>query len=130
MTKSKRNPTAVLSPAASSDIREALKWTVEKFGKRAAVRYRALLKQALRDIEADPQRPGVQERPELAEGVHTHHLRLSRDRARTAVGIVNTPRHFVIYRRRDQATIEILRVLHDARDLERHLPPEYRSRLR
>jgi plasmid stabilization system protein ParE len=38
--------------------------------------------------------------------------------------VVNRPRHIVTYRRRDRA-IEILRVLHDARELQRHLPEEH-----
>jgi toxin ParE1/3/4 len=48
----------ILAPAAQRDIQRALKWSEENFGKQAALRYRALLKQALRDIEADPERPG------------------------------------------------------------------------
>jgi toxin ParE1/3/4 len=120
----------VLAPAAQRDIRDALKWSVEKFGARAAVRYRALLKQALRDIAADSERPGSEKRPELAAGVRAFHLRFSRNRGRTALGIVQNPRHFVIYRcRPDQNAIDVVRVLHDARDLARHLPgDERRSR--
>jgi plasmid stabilization system protein ParE len=58
----------VLAPSAQRDIRETLKWSLGKFGPRAAVRYRDLLKQALRDVTADPERPGSRERPELARG--------------------------------------------------------------
>jgi toxin ParE1/3/4 len=115
----------ILAPAARRDIREALKWSEEKFGSRAAQRYRALLKQALRDIAADPERPGSTERPELSSGARTYHLRFSRDRAR-ATGAVKNPRHFLLYRRSDGGVIEVARVLHDARDLERHLPENYR----
>jgi toxin ParE1/3/4 len=41
---------------------------------------------------------------------------------------VRNPRHFLIYRRRHDHTtvIDILRILHDSRDLARHLPEEYR----
>jgi toxin ParE1/3/4 len=116
----------VLSPAARIDIRQALKWSQEKFGERTAARYRALLKQALRDIASDPERPGSRERPELAHGVRTYHLFFSRDRARGDTGVIGTPRHFLIYRRRDEAVIDVVRVLHDARDMERNLPAEYR----
>lgn len=110
-----------LSPAARRDIREVLKWSAEKFGEPAAARYRDLLKQAFRDIASDPLRHGSQERPELAPGVRSYHLRSSRDHARNILSFVRDPRHFVIYRRRSQ-TIDIVRVLHDARDLARHLP--------
>jgi toxin ParE1/3/4 len=39
---------------------------------------------------------------------------------------VKAPRHFLLYRRRDEGVIEVARVIHDARDLTRHLPEEYR----
>jgi toxin ParE1/3/4 len=104
-----------------------LKWSEEKFGSRAAQRYRALLKQALRDIAADPERPGSMERPELITGARTYHLRFSRDRARVS-GPVRNPRHFLLYRRNDEGVIEVARGLHDARDLARHLPEDYRPK--
>lgn len=115
----------VLAPAARTDIREALMWSQERFGERAAARYGDLLKQALRDIAADPERPGSKERPDLARGVRTYHLFFSRDRARSDLGLVRKPRHFLVYRLRGEAVINVVRVLHDVRDLERHLPEEY-----
>jgi len=54
-----------LAPAARQDVREVLRWSEQKFGLTAAARYRALLKQAARDIGADPERPGSKERPEI-----------------------------------------------------------------
>lgn len=125
MPESGRPLRIVLAPAARSDIREALMCSQERFGERAAARYRDLLKQALRDIAADPERPGSKERPDLARGVRTYHLFFSRDRARGDLGVVKKPRHFLVYRRRGEAVIDVVRVLHDARDLERHLPEEY-----
>ncbi len=125
MRRSRAGLKVILAPAARRDIREALKWSEEKFGSRAAQRYRALLKQALRDIAANPERPGSTERPELSSDARTYHLRFSRDRAR-ATGAVKNPRHFLLYRRSDEGVIEVARVLHDARDLERHLPENYR----
>ncbi len=112
----------VLAPAARRDIREALAWSQERFGERAAGRYRDLLKQALRDIASNPERPGSRGRPELARGVRTYHLFFSRDRVLAGLGVVRKPRHFLVYRRRGEGAIDVIRVLHDARDLERHLP--------
>lgn len=114
-------PRIVLSPSAWNDIREALLWSRERFGENAAERYRALIQQALRDIAADPDRPGSANRADLARGIRTYHLFFSRDRARGPAGAVKKPRHFLIYRRRENR-IDILRVLHEARDLDRHLP--------
>ena len=100
-----------------------MNWSLREFGEKAALRYDALMARVLTDIAADPELPGAQHRSALAEGVLVYHLRFSRDRARTALGIVRNPRHFVVYRRRDQTNIiEVLRVLHDGRDLARHVP--------
>lgn len=126
MPEPARDLRIVLSPVARRDIREALTWSQERFGERAARRYGELLKQALYDVAADPERAGSARRPELARGVWTYHLYFSRDRARSDLGIVRKPRHLLIYRRRGETAIEIVRILHDARDLERHLPEEYR----
>ncbi|MCE5311289.1 MAG: type II toxin-antitoxin system RelE/ParE family toxin [Acidobacteriales bacterium] len=117
----------VLAPSAGSGIREALTWSLERFGERAAERYRCLLKQALRDIASDPQHPGSRERPELGHGIRTYHLFFSRNRVRNGSGAFRRPRHFLVYRRRGEDLIDVIRVLHDARDLERHLPEEYRD---
>src|SRR5438067_4177985 len=107
----------VRAPSARRDIREVLMWSQDRFGKPAGARYRDLLKQAFRDIAADPKRPGSQERRDLVRGVRTYHLFFNRDRARSDLGIVRKPRHFLVYRLRASA-IEAVRVLHDARDLE------------
>ncbi|MFT3663769.1 hypothetical protein [Piscinibacter sp.] len=75
---------------------------------------------ALRDIAAQPERPGSIDRPELGAGVRSWHLRLSRERA--ASGPVRRPRHFLVYRV-EPGLVVIGRVLHDAMELARHLDP-------
>jgi toxin ParE1/3/4 len=112
--------------AARRDIIAILDWRRKEFGEDAALRYDALMAQALSDIGNDPERPGVQQRLELAHGVLVYHLRFSCARAQSALGVVRNPWHFVIYRRRPPASIEILRIIHDSRDLARHLPEEHR----
>ena len=56
---------AVLSLQARSDLREILTWSQAKFGRDAALRYEDLIIQALRDIEADMERPGSQDKSEV-----------------------------------------------------------------
>ena len=134
MPKKRGHPKAVLSPDARPDLLvqelkahcDGLRWSEAKFGHDAKLRYEALTVQALRDIESDPARPGSTERPEIMiEGARTYHIRLSRDRAMTALGVVHNPRHFILYRRRGNV-IDIGRILHDGCDLQRHLPDDYR----
>ncbi len=65
------------------------------------VAYKALIKQAVRDIGADPERLGSKERPEImTKGARTHHLEVSR--SRVSGSRVKAPRHFLLYRRRDR----------------------------
>ena len=114
-----------IADRARRDIRGILSWTEKEFGKGAKLRYEALLIQALGDIVADPDRPGSMERPEImAAGARTYHLEFSR--ARVKGPRVKAPRHFLLYRRRDEHTLEVARVVHDSRDLARHLPVDYR----
>ncbi|MGA2115056.1 MAG: type II toxin-antitoxin system RelE/ParE family toxin [Bryobacteraceae bacterium] len=120
----KRASRPSLAPAAREDIREALRWSEQRFGESAAARYRALIKQAVRNIGVDPERPGSKDRPELMiKGARTYHLRFSRDRV--SGSRVKDPRHFLLYRRREDGGIDVARILHDGRDLLRHLPEEY-----
>jgi toxin ParE1/3/4 len=96
------------------------------FGEDAARRYKALLKQATRDIGHDPERHGSKEFPGvLIEGARIYHLESSRNRVRGKR--VKTPRHFLLYRRSVDGGVEVGRVLHDACDLARHVPDEYRK---
>lgn len=75
-------------------------------------------------ILSGPDRRNV---PEIMiEGARTYHLELSRGRVKGPA--VKAPRHLLLYRRRDEHVIEVGRVIHDARDLMRHLPEEYRRR--
>ncbi|HTP72911.1 MAG TPA: type II toxin-antitoxin system RelE/ParE family toxin [Burkholderiaceae bacterium] len=111
-----------LSAAAQADIVEILAWSEDQFGESARLRYEALIAAALRDIAEQPDRTGSIARPELGASVRSWHLRSSRDRARTDLGAVRRPRHFVIYRVESDLLI-VGRVLHDAMELVRYLDP-------
>ena len=106
-------------PGFRRDIADTLTWSEHQFGSAAADRYAALLRQALRDLLENPVRPGAKMRPDLAPDAYVYHLMFSRDRV-SGEG-VKSPRHFVLYRYRNDR-IEFARLLHDSRDLERHLP--------
>ncbi len=122
MAKPNASHQIVLSPAARQDIRDILLWSLQKFGRDASQRYRELLIHALRDLTSDPERPGSRARPELEHSARTYHLALSRSSVPSKR--VKAPRHFILYRIRSTG-IEIGRILHDSRDLLRHLPADY-----
>jgi len=110
-----------LTDAAEVDIIDILAWSETQFGEAARTRYERLIVTALLDIAGEPARPGSLARPELGADVRSWHLRGSRERARGPDGVVQRPRHFLVYRFIDPALIVIGRVLHDAMELERHL---------
>jgi toxin ParE1/3/4 len=114
-----------LAAAAQADIVAALAWTQERFGEVARRRYGLLIAVGLRDIADDPGRPGSADRPELGATVRSYHLRYSRERARGVDGIVRSPRHVLLYRPLEPGLIGIGRVLHDAMEVERHLPADF-----
>lgn len=125
MAKTPSRVALKLSPDARQDIRDISRWSELQFGKDAATRYRALLVQALRDLEADPARIGSIERPELmVSGARTYHLSFSRSRAGQPG--VKKPRHFLLYRSTAPGLIEVGRILHDSSDVRLHLPDGYR----
>lgn len=119
-------PRYVISPAAERDIESILAWTHEHFGSEGRLRYEALIVRAILDVTDHPGRAGSRTRPEIASAARTYHLRHSRDRVDAAIGRVRRPRHFLLFRIRDDGRVEIGRVLHERMDFARHLPEDYR----
>jgi toxin ParE1/3/4 len=117
----------IIAPAAERDIQTVLAWTHEHFGERARRRYEALLLQAISDVAENSDLPGSSRRDEIAADARTYHLAHSKDRVARRTGRVKRPRHFLLFRVRDDGRVEIGRVLHDSMDLPSHLPSEYRA---
>ena len=104
--------------AADRDILETVTRSRTDFGTAAADRYTALLTKAFLDLGADPHRPGTRAHPEIGTGIYTYHLAFSRpSRSRADV---KSPRHLIAYRMQEHV-LTVLRVLHDRRDLRRHI---------
>ena len=107
---------------ADEDIVSILELSLSKFGQAACRRYEALLTTAFEGLREEPEKFGSIARPEFGSSIRTIHLRFSRDEARTPEGIVHRPRHVVAYRVAGDWGLEIIRVLHDSMELQRHLP--------
>jgi toxin ParE1/3/4 len=120
-------PRFVVAPGAASDIENILSYTFSVHGEAAALRYEALLVRAIVDVAAEPSRPGVHARDEIAPSVLTYHLANSRENVDEVVGRVRRPRHFLLFRLRDDSAVEIGRILHDSMDIALHLPDAYRQ---
>ncbi|WP_370631432.1 type II toxin-antitoxin system RelE/ParE family toxin [Methylosinus sp. Sm6] len=103
-----------LGEEAEKDFIHILQSTKDKFGERQVGLYRQTLRGALATLEAGPDVLGSIARDEILPKLGTLHVARRGRRGR----------HLVIYRAAPGHVIEILRILHDAMDLARHLPPE------
>jgi toxin ParE1/3/4 len=111
-----------ISNAARADIIDILRLFQTQFGDQARRRYQALILVALQAIAGTPYRIGSHERDELAPGLRSYHLVYSRQQTKHTHGTVKSPRHVVFYRVPNDDVIEVVRLLHDAMDVQLHLP--------
>ena len=102
-----------LGAEAELDFANILSWTAENFGTRQSRLYRQTLVQAIRELADGPDVPGSLARDEIRRGYRTLHVARHGRRGR----------HLLLYRTAAGRIIEIVRILHDSMDLQRHLPP-------
>lgn len=110
-----------LTETARADIAQILRLSAADFGEAARSRYAALIATALGDLLTEPLRPTSVARPELQAGIRTYHLRHCRRRAAGSLGAIKAPRHLIVYQTPAPDLVVVVRVLHDAMELERHL---------
>ena len=97
----------------SADYIGILRWTERHFGKEQARIYARTLGAALLDLRGGPDTIGSHVCTDLAENIYTLHV------ARKGFA----GRHFVVFRANHASRqIDVLRILHDSMDLQRHLP--------
>ncbi|MBB5754787.1 type II toxin-antitoxin system RelE/ParE family toxin [Prosthecomicrobium pneumaticum] len=113
----------VLSAEAQDDIDDVVLYSRELFGEDAGYRYETLLLTALRDIAADPMRPGSHEVTKGGPGTRAYHIRYSR--LRVPGGRIREPRHIIFYRSLTPGLIGISRILHERMDPTRHAPGRF-----
>ena len=99
-----------LSATAEADYDEILRWTARQFGATQAAKYGALLARSLARLERGPIVAEVRQRDEIGAGLRTLH-------------VGRRGRHIILFRVGSEltATIDVLRILHDAMDLARHV---------
>ena len=101
-----------LGAAAEVDFANILKWTAENFGARQSRVYRDTLVQAIGELADGPEVAGSKARDEIMSGLRTLHIARRGRRGS----------HFLMYRVAPNTVIEIVRILHDGMDLQRHVP--------
>jgi toxin ParE1/3/4 len=101
-----------LGAAAELDFANIVKWTTENFGARQSRVYQKTLVQTIGELAEGPDVAGSKARDEIAPGLRTVHV--ARHGRRGS--------HFLMYRMAQKTTIEIVRILHDRMDPQRHFP--------
>lgn len=104
-----------LTEPAEADFAEIVDWTQDQFGTAQARLYADTLHAALVALSDGPETVGVKRRNEIGKDICTLHIARAGRRGR----------HLILFRvcaGEQQPVIEVLRILHDAMDLARHVP--------
>ena len=114
----RKRRTIRLTESAEADFQNILRWTKDQLGEAQARGYAQTLSAALEALaDGGPTTIGAKVRKEIATGLFT--LLVARQSRKG--------RHILLFRvGQDDArreAIEVLRVLHEAMELPRHLPP-------
>jgi toxin ParE1/3/4 len=99
-----------LTAAAERDYQSILSWTAEQFGEAQARSYAAILTAAILALAEGPDVLTAKPRDDIAPSLRILHAARFGRRAR----------HMLLYRVGPDTVIDVLRILHDAMDLERH----------
>ena len=116
MSATRRRFAVRLTAVAEADLAQILRWTAAQFGTRQAQVYARTLSLAIEALSQGPQVLGASARDDIAPGVRVLHVARSGRKGRHIVNFRERPAE-------DAAVVEVLRVLHDAMDLTRHLDP-------
>jgi len=104
-----------ITDPARDDFEEIIEQTADRFGPEQARIYVDVIWRAVRELRAGPTVLGAKSRKEVGKDHYTLHVGRHGRRGR----------HFILFKVRMTApspTIEVLRFLHDAMDLRRHVP--------
>lgn len=106
-----------LGDEAEADFARILKYTSDTYGPKQADVYKLTLTAALAALHDGPNIQGSVARDEIRPGLRTLHVARRGRRGR----------HFVMFRTATdpagEELIEVVRILHDAMELARHIPP-------
>lgn len=114
MRRRRRSWQVRLTAAAEVDFDRIVRWSSERFERAQSLAYAQTISDAIAGLTEGPRAIGVRVRNDIGRGIMTLHV------ARRG----RPGRHLVVFRvarDRQQEVIEVLRLLHDAMDLPRHL---------
>lgn len=112
MTAREGRWTVIISQVAKADLKDIQRWTAMNFGAAQAIRYEETLQLAIEALKSGRGTVALTKREDLGHGVFSLHVARRGRRGR----------HVLILKLRKEQEWELLRVLHDSRDLARHIP--------
>ena len=104
----------VLGSEAEKDFVRILGDTRDTFGPRQEIIYETTILAAIADLDSGPEILGSLARDDLRPGIRSLHIARHGRRGR----------HVIVYRARHENIIDVIRILHDAMDFARHIPPD------
>ena len=103
-----------LTASAEADFKQIVRWSAQQFGDVQARLYAQTLSLAIEALHAGPDVIGGRSRDDIGKGLRVLHVARGGRKGR----------HFLVFRIRRRAhteVVEVLRLLHDAMDLARHV---------
>ena len=110
-----------ISQDARADIVDILRHSQVKFGLAARRRYQGLILATLDAIAKQPDRIGSYEQDQIGPGLRSLHL--VHCYSSSPATRAQRPRHVVLYRLGVDTIVEIVRLLHDAMEIQHHPIP-------
>ena len=108
-----------LSGVARSDLAHILATSVERWGPDGKHRYALLLNSAMLQVAGDPEGAMTRDRADLLRGIRSFHLRHAC--AEVPEAKVRGPVHVLYFRPVRPGLVEIVRVLHERMEPNRHM---------
>ena len=108
-----------VSKLAQSDLGRILAASESRWGPEGRRRYAALIEAAMRQVADDPEGAATRDRNVLRSGTRSLHLR--HVRAGSSDANVKNLVHILYYRSLGPELVEIIRVLHERMDPNRHI---------
>jgi len=115
-----------LSPLARADLASIVSTSEVRWGDDAKSRYIALLSLAMLKVASDPKVFASRDRSELSTGIRSFHIR--HVRSADPAARVERPVHILFYRAIGPSVVEIVRVLHERMEPDRHIGTGSRRR--
>jgi toxin ParE1/3/4 len=114
-----------IAPSARADLAQTLATSIDRWGKEGKQRYATLIAAGFRKVAGDPDGYVTKARDDLSHDIRSLHLRNITTVSEGAR--VKRPVHLLYYRVVQPGLVEIVRILHERMEPERHIGTDLKS---